>query len=76
MTIEQENESLRARVTELETACRNMRTGLANLLTIVKEYGGGFLKTYQSVMSKRDAEDAGVELSKKYDFTKDPDKDN
>jgi hypothetical protein len=66
MDLEQENAALKARVAELEDAIRAQKNGLANLLTIFKEYAGIFLGNYQRVMGQADAEKSAEDLVKKH----------
>ena len=70
MDLEQENAALKARVAELEAAMRSQKNGLANLMTVFKEYGLIFLQGYGTVMGQADAEKDVNDLSKKYTFGK------
>ena len=70
MDLEQENAALKARVAELEAAMRAQKNGLANLMTVFKEYGLIFLQGYGTVMGQADAEKDVNDLSKKYTFGK------
>jgi hypothetical protein len=66
MDLEQENATLKERIAELEEGMRTQKKGLVNLLTIMKEYGGIFLQTYQGVMGKVDAEKDSKDLVKRH----------
>jgi hypothetical protein len=70
MDLEQENAALKARVAELEDAIRANKNGLANLLTMMKEYAGIFLGNYQRVMAEAEADKDAKDLMKKHGFGK------
>ena len=66
MDLEQENAALKARVAELEAAMRDQKNGLANLMTVFKEYGLIFLQGYGTVMGRADADKSAAELVAKH----------
>jgi Rod binding domain-containing protein len=67
MDLEQENIALRARVRELEDLARKQKEGMANFLTITKEYASIFLSNFMKAMDNAPEEDA-KDLMKRHGF--------